>query len=236
MLLVACFAWGEVLYGCAMQCLLRKCTLQKNSAFTCSCSVRHTGASHQALIMCTGAQGELIGVMISTSDPSPNLPHICSSRKGTVDTAAVLVKEAEANSRSSNSSSFSAATGSMFVNSQAQLQRLQAAASRAQAKALGAALTAGVGFHNAAMEPADRELVEGLFKANDLAVSCGRSCLHCQRAVGVRERELHANGPQTANRVAVLIAAGALHHIHTGHGRQSACTLGGDQGHHALCR
>jgi ATP-dependent DNA helicase HFM1/MER3 len=56
-----------------------------------------------------------------------------------------------------------------------QLQRLRAAAASAQAKALASLLVAGVGFHNAAMEPADRALVEDLFKANDLAV--GACCL-----------------------------------------------------------
>lgn len=34
-------------------------------------------------------------------------------------------------------------------------------------------LVAGVGFHNAAMEGDQRELVEGLFLAGDLPVSAG---------------------------------------------------------------
>jgi replicative superfamily II helicase len=55
------------------------------------------------------------------------------------------------------------------------LQRLRAAAANARAKALASLLMAGVGFHNAAMEPADRALVEDVFKANDLAV--GACCL-----------------------------------------------------------
>jgi replicative superfamily II helicase len=56
-----------------------------------------------------------------------------------------------------------------------QLQRLRAAAVNTQAKALASVLVAGVGFHNAAMEPSDRAIVEELFKANDLAVS------HCMK-------------------------------------------------------
>jgi replicative superfamily II helicase len=52
-----------------------------------------------------------------------------------------------------------------------QHQRLRTAAENTQAKALASVLVAGVGFHNAAMEPTDRTLVEELFKANDLAVS-----------------------------------------------------------------
>jgi ATP-dependent DNA helicase HFM1/MER3 len=67
----------------------------------------------------------------------------------------------------------SGASGSVFVKSAQQLQRLRLAAERTQAKALSALLVAGVGFHNAAMEPADRALVEELFKAGDLAVSVG---------------------------------------------------------------
>jgi ATP-dependent DNA helicase HFM1/MER3 len=88
-----------------------------------------------------------------------------------MDTAAVLVKGAEADASARGTFPGSTGTASTFVKSQAQLQRLQAAAAHTQAKALAVALAAGVGFHNAAMEPADRELVEGLFKSNDLAVS-----------------------------------------------------------------
>lgn len=80
-----------------------------------------------------------------------------------MDTAAILAKEAATQS--------SCSTSSVFVKSIQQLQRLQAAASQAKAKGLAAVLVAGVGFHNAAMEPEDRELVERVFKANDLPVS-----------------------------------------------------------------
>lgn len=54
--------------------------------------------------------------------------------------------------------------------SQAHAMRLRAAAAGASAKALRACLEAGVGFHHAAMEAADRELVERLFLSQDLPV------------------------------------------------------------------
>ncbi|KAF8067393.1 MER3 [Scenedesmus sp. PABB004] len=120
----------------------------------------------------------------------------CNSRKGAMDAAAVLAKAAEAAARGAGPGAGAlgrpglppggggggggapgAATGSALVKTAAQLARLQAAAARAQAKALGAALVCGVGFHHAAMEPTDRELVEGLFKANELAVLCTTSTL-----------------------------------------------------------
>lgn len=86
-----------------------------------------------------------------------------SSRKGTTDTAAIIAKEATTHCNSP--------TGSLLVRGTQQLERLQAAAAKAKAKGLGAVLVAGVGFHNAAMEPEDRDLVEGLFKSTDLQVN-----------------------------------------------------------------
>jgi ATP-dependent DNA helicase HFM1/MER3 len=97
----------------------------------------------------------------------------CSSRKGTIDAATAIVKEAEAHAQvaSYSGSAGTTSTGSTFVRDVQQLQRLRTASANTQAKALASLLVAGVGFHNAAMEPADRALVEDLFKANDLAVS-----------------------------------------------------------------
>eukprot|EP00878_Enallax_costatus_P042421 GHUV01049777.1.p1 GENE.GHUV01049777.1~~GHUV01049777.1.p1 ORF type:complete len:363 (+),score=112.88 GHUV01049777.1:73-1089(+) len=108
------------------------------------------------------------GIVTGYCNGRPGLV-FCNSRKGTMDTAAILAKEAAAHSNAS--------TRSVFVKSAQQLQRLQAASSQAKAKGLGAVLVAGVGFHNAAMEPEDRELVESLFKANDLPVLCTTSTL-----------------------------------------------------------
>jgi ATP-dependent DNA helicase HFM1/MER3 len=97
---------------------------------------------------------------------------LCSSRKGTIDAASTIVKEAEAHAQvAAYSGPAARSTGSSFVRDMQQLQRLRAAAANTQAKALASVLVAGVGFHNAAMEPSDRTIVEELFKANDLAVS-----------------------------------------------------------------
>lgn len=57
------------------------------------------------------------------------------------------------------------------MSSALQLQHLQGAAAQTKNKALQGVLVTGVGFHNAAMEPEDRALVEGLFKQGDLQVS-----------------------------------------------------------------
>ncbi len=54
---------------------------------------------------------------------------------------------------------------------QAHASRLAAAAGRVSVKQLRSLLELGVGFHHAAMEAADRELVEALFLAQDLPVS-----------------------------------------------------------------
>lgn len=78
----------------------------------------------------------------------------------------MLAKEAATQSNST--------TGSVFIKTIPQLQRLQQAAAQAKAKGLAAVLVAGIGFHNAAMEPEDRELVESLFKSTDLPVSRAR--------------------------------------------------------------
>jgi len=55
-------------------------------------------------------------------------------------------------------------------DAQSHADRLRVAASRARTKQLAAVLVVGVGFHNAAMEASDRELVEQLFMAQDMLV------------------------------------------------------------------
>eukprot|EP00775_Hariotina_reticulata_P011878 gene11878-12022_t len=116
----------------------------------------------------------VIGVVLEHSSGRPTLV-FCNSRKGAKDTAETLVKDASA--RAQVSPQMSAHTGSIFVKSLQQLQHLQAAAARAQDTALAAALSAGVGYHHAAMEPADRSLVEELFKDSQLQVICTTSTL-----------------------------------------------------------
>lgn len=121
----------------------------------------------------------------------------CSSRKGTSEAAAAIVKEAEAHAQvAAYSAGAAGLKGSTFVRDMQQLQRLRAAAANTQAKALAAVLVAGVGFHNAAMEPADRALVEELFKANDLAVreQNGCSSQHLLDA-GRKDSEAAPQGP-----------------------------------------
>jgi ATP-dependent DNA helicase HFM1/MER3 len=121
---------------------------------------------------------------VSTCNNAP--PICCSSRKGTIEAASAIAKEAEAHAQvASYSAAGTGSTGSSFVRDMQQLQRLRSAAASAQAKALVSLLVAGVGFHNAAMEPADRALVEDLFKANDLAVGAV-ACLQCQPTLPVK--------------------------------------------------
>lgn len=66
---------------------------------------------------------------------------------------------------------------SCYIKDRGQYDRLRSAASKVQAKALSNCLMAGVGFHNAAMEAGDREVVEALFLARDLLVLCCTSTL-----------------------------------------------------------
>ena len=81
---------------------------------------------------------------------------ICSSRKGTVDTATYLANGHEG----------------QYVYDGAQAARLEAAALTVKHKQLSPVLRAGVGFHYAAMEQEDRVLVEQLFLERLLPVSC----------------------------------------------------------------
>lgn len=73
----------------------------------------------------------------------------CSSRKGTIEAASAIVKEAEAHAQVAAYSATAAggSTGSIFVRDRGQLQRLRAAAAKTQAKVLASVLVAGVGFH-----------------------------------------------------------------------------------------
>jgi ATP-dependent DNA helicase HFM1/MER3 len=52
--------------------------------------------------------------------------------------------------------------GSCYIADAAQAERLRSAAAQTRTKALQAAIAAGIGFHNAAMEPEDRLLVRRL--------------------------------------------------------------------------
>ena len=79
-----------------------------------------------------------------------------------MDAAAALMKDTQGRCRSP--------FGSTFVSSHPQLLRLQQAAQSSKNKNLQGPLVCGIGFHNAAMEPEDRAIVEALFKQGDLLV------------------------------------------------------------------
>lgn len=85
-----------------------------------------------------------------------------SARKGTVDTAHKLL-EASRNASAG-------AAGTLFLRDPAQLQRLSAAAANLRNKSLAAVLRGGVAFHHSGMEPEERELVERLFRQQDVRV------------------------------------------------------------------
>ncbi|KAG2449576.1 hypothetical protein HYH02_005109 [Chlamydomonas schloesseri] len=107
----------------------------------------------------------LAGVVAEHSGGKPTLV-FCSSRKGTVDSALHLAKEAGPGGRAP------------YVRDTAHAARLAAAARQvASNKQLQSCLLAGVGFHNAAMEGEQREVVERLFLAGDLPVLCSTSTL-----------------------------------------------------------
>ena len=97
-------------------------------------------------------------VVADFSSGRPSLV-FCSSRRGTSDTALQLVKDAGRSGR-----------GSPYVRDAQQAARLAAAAGGLRDTSLRECLAAGVGYHHAAMEPADREVVERLFIAQDLQV------------------------------------------------------------------
>ncbi|PSC72871.1 putative ATP-dependent DNA helicase HFM1 isoform B [Micractinium conductrix] len=104
-------------------------------------------------------------VVADFSSGRPSLV-FCSSRRGTSDTALQLVKDAGRSGR-----------GSPYVRDAQQAARLAAAAGGLRDTSLRECLAAGVGYHHAAMEPADREVVERLFIAQDLQVLCTTSTL-----------------------------------------------------------
>lgn len=83
----------------------------------------------------------------------------CASRKGTVE-CANQVKKASLRT--------GCKTLSFFVRNEAQKARLIAAAHNATDNALADMLIYGMAWHNAAMEPADRSLVEQLFISRDV--------------------------------------------------------------------
>ncbi len=97
----------------------------------------------------------------------------CASRTGTAATAAHISRQA---ARAAGGS-----RPSCLLRDPAHHARLSQAASNISDSQLRECIVTGVGFHNAAVTPADRNIVESLFRAGDLAVLCTTSTL----AVGV---------------------------------------------------
>ena len=127
--------------------------------------------------------------------------------------------------------------GSCYIADAAQAERLRGAAAQTKTKALQAAIAAGIGFHNAAMEPEDRVLVRApppvpALRERALLDSKPGDCagpgwlLADLLACCSRPRP-PAGGAAVRGRG----AAGAVHHLHAGGGRQPAGAPGGHQGH-----
>jgi hypothetical protein len=87
-----------------------------------------------------------------------------SSRRGTMEAASHLVTQAQRQP---------GRFGSCYIADVAQAERLRSAAAQTKTKALQAAVAAGIGFHNAAMEPEDRLLV----RARCPGLPCGTALL-----------------------------------------------------------
>ena len=95
----------------------------------------------------------------------------CNSRKGASDTAVHLAREAGKHQQQQQAPGRRAGGGaSAYVRDAAHRQRLAAAAGGLQNPALRDCIQMGCAWHHAGMEPAERELVERLFVAQDLAV------------------------------------------------------------------
>jgi hypothetical protein len=143
-----------------------------------------------------------------------------------MDAAAALMKDAQSRCRS--------AFGSTFVTSQPQLQRLQQAAQSSKNKNLQGPLVCAIGFHNAAMEPEDRAIVEALFKQGDLLVSLVHypnfSFVACISEAAISNSAYSMPELSAQHSLGVwLFCAGALHNINLGHGGEPASALSGHQ-------
>eukprot|EP00898_Chlorokybus_atmophyticus_P002457 jgi/Chlat1/3211/Chrsp22S03497 len=107
----------------------------------------------------------LLDVIVEHSRGKPALV-FCSTRKGSEDAAVFIVNEAAKTGRRS-----------FFVRSQAQHERLQAVSERAKHTRLQMCIRDGIAFHSAALDAADRALVEQLFSDTDVRVICTTSTL-----------------------------------------------------------
>ena len=111
-------------------------------------------------------------VLMEFSRGKPSLV-FCPSRAGSATAALHVTREAVRAAGASRPSS--------FLRDPAHHARLVQASQNLADNQLKECLLAGVGYHHAAMDPAERAVVESLFRASDLAVLCTTSTL----AVGV---------------------------------------------------
>lgn len=87
---------------------------------------------------------------------------ICSSRKGTFETATKLVSQSRQWSGNK--------VGGLYVRDQAHLKRLQAASKSTGNKQLQQVIPSAVAIHHGGMDTSDRALVESLFLNQDILV------------------------------------------------------------------
>lgn len=87
---------------------------------------------------------------------------LCSSRKGTFETATKLVSQSKQWSGNQ--------IGGLYVRDPAHLKRLQAASKSTNNKQLQQLIPSAVAIHHSGMEPSDRALVESLFLNQDILV------------------------------------------------------------------
>ena len=112
----------------------------------------------------------LYPVLLQYADGRPSLV-FCASRREAEDSAAKVVEGIP------RGAGYQGGPPHPFVRSAAAAAALAAAAAGVESPRLAACLPAGVGFHSAALSPADRNAVEALFRAGTLLVLCTTSTL-----------------------------------------------------------
>lgn len=87
---------------------------------------------------------------------------LCSSRKGTEETAMYLLAQ--------SSRAVPGSMGGSYVRDEAQKKALDAAASQVSDKLLQQAVLGGIGIHHGNLQPQDRSIVEDLFLSRAIMV------------------------------------------------------------------
>lgn len=133
----------------------------------------HASPTHADFLFERRLNDHIHQVIADHSSGKPALV-FCSSRRGTIETATHLAKTARSAATAvggGRSGAHAWRSPSSYVRDVAQLQRLQQAAAGLHDKDLAQCVEQGVGYHHAALEPADRAALEALFVAQDLLVS-----------------------------------------------------------------